>query len=242
MSTIFYTISLSLFDSLSTTFQIIVFILLLTTEKPLRNALGYLAGLSGSYFLCGLAGYLALDELRSFLAKYFPDPTNLSNPLYYQSEFFAGVLMVGFGIWYFNRKKKARPGRAENFILLKLRTMNLWFAFCAGIFMSVTSFPVSIPYLLALGSYSALHLELPAVSGFVLLYNIGYASPMILILFLYLVVRRDAFEYNDTLHEKVKMLNIHLTTWSLVGFGFFSMIDAGCYFALGHALLKGRYF
>lgn len=120
--------------------------------------------------------------------------------------------------------------------------MNLWFAFCAGIFMSVTSFPVSIPYLLALGRYSALQLDLPAVSGFVLLYNTGYASPMILIFFLYLVVRRDAVGYNDTLHEKVKMLNIHLTTWTLVGFGLFSMIDAGCYFALGHALLKGRYF
>ena len=110
MSTVFYTISLSLFDSLSTTFQIIVFILLLTTEKPLRNALGYLAGLSGSYFLCGLAGYLALDELRAFLSKYFPDQTTLSNPLYYQSEFTAGVLMAAFGVWYFYRKK--RPGRA----------------------------------------------------------------------------------------------------------------------------------
>jgi hypothetical protein len=28
----------------------------------------------------------------------------------------------------------------------------------------------------------------------------------------------------------------------LVGFGLFSMIDAGCYFTIGHALLKGRYF
>ena len=72
MSTIFYSLSLSLFDSLSTTQQIIIFVLLLTTAKPLRNALSYLAGLSGAYFVCGLAGYLALDELRVFLSKFSP--------------------------------------------------------------------------------------------------------------------------------------------------------------------------
>jgi hypothetical protein len=38
MSAVFYTLSISLFDSLSTTQQIIVFVLLLTTAKPLRNA------------------------------------------------------------------------------------------------------------------------------------------------------------------------------------------------------------
>ena len=65
---------------------------------------------------------------------------------------------------------------------------------------------------------------------------------MILILFLYLIVRRDTADNNDMLHEKAKMLNVHLTTWTLVGFGLFSMIDAGCYFAIGQALIKGRYF
>ncbi|HXL72703.1 MAG TPA: hypothetical protein VN963_03675, partial [bacterium] len=74
------------------------------------------------------------------------------------------------------------------------------------------------------------------------IYNVGYALPMILILLVYLMVRRDTEDYHDTLHEKAKMLNLHLTTWTLVGFGLFSMIDAGCYFALGHALLKERYF
>ena len=242
MSTIVYSILLSLFDSLSTTQQIIIFVLLLTTAKPLRNALSYLTGLSGAYFVCGIAGYLELDKLRFFLGKFFPSTAAIANPLYYQSEFLMGIIMVALGVWYFCRKKQAWQGRVVNMIILRLRAMNSLFAFCAGIFISVTSFPTSIPYLVALDRYSALHLKLPAVIGCILLYNIGYALPMILILFMYLIARRDAGDYNDTLHEKAKMLNVHLITWTLVGFGLFSMIDAGCYFAIGHALVKGRYF
>jgi hypothetical protein len=34
------------------------------------------------------------------------------------------------------------------------------------------------------------------------------------------------------------MLNVHLTTWALIVFGLFLMIDALCYFVLGHALLQ----
>jgi len=242
MNTILYSFGISLFDSLSTTLQIIVFILLLTTAKPLRNAISYLVGLSGAYFLCGLAGYLALDQLRALLNQFFPSQDSVPNAQYYQAEFLMGVGMVGLGIWYFYRKKKQGWSGAENKILLKLKSMNGWFAFGIGVLISISSFPCSIPYLIVLGRYSALHLDLPAVSGLILFYNFGYALPMLLILVIYLFARQGTEDDHDTLHEKAKMLNLHLTTWTMVGFGVFSIIDAGCYFAVGHALLKERYF
>jgi cytochrome c biogenesis protein CcdA len=247
MSTIIYSLSLSLFDSLSTTQQIIIFVLLLTTAKPLRNALSYLAGLSGAYFICGLAGYLQLDRLRIFVSQFFPSTTTIPNLLYYQAEFLSGLIMIALGVWYFNKKKGRMdshilPGRVGEMIILKLQTMNGLFAFGLGVFISVTSFPTSIPYLIALGKYSTLLLKLPAAIGCILLYNFGYALPMIIILFIYLIAIRGTDDHKETLQEKAKMLNVQLTTWTLVGFGLFSMIDAGCYFALGQALIKGRYF
>ncbi|MGA2090483.1 MAG: GAP family protein [Endomicrobiales bacterium] len=241
MNTLFYSLSISLFDSLSTTQQIIIFLLLLTTAKPLRNALSYLAGLSAAYFVCGFAGYLMLDELRVFLGKFFPSTSALSNPLYYRFEFLVGFLMVIFGVWYFYRKKQGLQSRMGTMFISKLQTVNSVFAFFLGIFISVTSFPVSIPYILALGKYASLHLEILAVTGYILLYNFGYALPMIVILILYLIARRETADYTDSLHVKAKMLNVHLTTWTFVCFGLFSMVDAGWYFAVGHALIKGRY-
>src|SRR5208282_1460583 len=94
MNTIFYTLSISLIDSLSTTFQIIIFVLLLTTVNPLRNALSYLAGLSGAYFLCGFAGYFVIDELRILMNKLIPTQT-MANPVYYESEFLTGIVNGG---------------------------------------------------------------------------------------------------------------------------------------------------
>jgi cytochrome c biogenesis protein CcdA len=242
MSTAFYSLSISLFDSLSTTQQIIVFVLLLTTEKPLRNALSYLAGLSGAYCACGICGYLALDQVRALLSKFIPSISGVSNPAYYQSEFLTGVIMTGLGVWYFRKKKQDRPGRAQNMILAKLKSMNGYFAFGIGVFISITSFPVSIPYLIALGKYTTMHLGLFAAFGYIALYNFGYALPMVLALVVYLIMRAGANDFHDTLHAKADALNRHLTTWTLAGFGIFSIVDSGCYFALGRALVKGRYF
>jgi cytochrome c biogenesis protein CcdA len=242
MGTIFYTLTISLFDSISTTQQIIIFMLLLTTAKPLKNAFSYLVGLSGAYFVCGVAGYLTLDSLRVWLGYFFPSTDSMSNPLYYRTEFLTGLVMSVLGVWYFYRKKQGKQDPTENMIFARLRTMNSLFAFYVGLFISVTSFPVSIPYLIALGKYSSLHLGLLAATEYILLYNVGYALPMILLFFVYLIARRNADDYKDTMHEKAKKLNVRLTTWTLVGFGLFSMIDAGCYFTIGHALMKGRYF
>jgi hypothetical protein len=242
MSLLFYTLSLSLLDSVTTTQQIVVFALLLSTARPQRNALCYLAGLSGAYAACGIAGYFAIDELRDFLGRLFPNSSSLPNPVYYQGEFTMGLALIAAGVWFYRRKKKPERGRAKNFILSRLQSMNGWFAGGLGIFISVTSFPMSPPYLIALSKYSMLHLGLPAAVGYILLYNLGYASPMLLIEALYLAARRKADGSHERLHEKTSRLNTHLTAWTLVGFGFFSLVDAGCYFLWGHALIKGRYF
>jgi cytochrome c biogenesis protein CcdA len=242
MSIILFTLSMSLFDSISTTQQIVVFVLLLTTDKPLRNDFWYLIGLSGSYLGCGIAGYCALDQLRVFIARYIPSSSHIPDALYYQSELIAGIVMVALGYWYFRNKKRAKPGRAENFFLKKLKSMNGFAAFCIGAFMSVSSFPMSIPYIMSLEKYALMHRGLPSAIGYILLYNVGYALPMIVILVAYLIARRGLDFQHDALHEKARTLNLRLTTWALAGFGIFSMIDAGWYFTFGHALIKGRYY
>jgi cytochrome c biogenesis protein CcdA len=120
--------------------------------------------------------------------------------------------------------------------------MNCSFAFGIGVFISVTSFPFSIPYIVALGKYTSLHLNLPSAIGCILVYNIGYALPMIVVLIMYLFARSGTDDLKDTLHEKARILNVQLTTWALAGVGIFSMIDAGFYISTGHALVKGRCF
>ena len=169
MNTIPFTLSISLFDSISTTQQIIIFILLLTTIHPIRNSMAYLLGLSGAYFACGAIGYLAIDQLHEFLSKYIPSSENMSNTNYYKIEFISGIAMTLFGIWYYRKKRHAPPTRSQNMIVSKLKSMNPPFAFFIGVFISVSSFPVSIPYIIALGKYATLHLNIPTAMAYILL-------------------------------------------------------------------------
>ena len=240
MNLIPYTLSLSLFDSLSTTQQIIIFALMLTTVKPLRNSLAYLAGLSGAYYACGVGGYLAFNQLREFIGKYFLSTANMSNTSYYQTELISGIVMIVIGVWFYRKKRYAPPSLSQNFIVAKLRSMNSLFAFAIGAIISITSFPLSIPYLIAIGKYSTLRMSFPGAMWNIFLYNIGYALPMLVIFIIYLYARKGTDEISDILHQKNHVLNVQLTTWTLVGVGIFSMIDAGCFFTIGHALVKGR--
>jgi cytochrome c biogenesis protein CcdA len=240
MTTILFTLSMSLFDSLSTTTQIIVFILILTTNKPIRNSLWYLAGLSGAYIACGIGGYLTLDQLRVLLGRFLPTSASIPDAQYYLSELVGGLVMVAIGYWYYHSKKNARPGKTQNLILTRLKAMNSLAAFGIGALFSVSSFPMSVPYIISLGKYALLHVNLSGAAGYILLYNFGYALPMLIVLGMYLFARSKADIEHDTLHEKARRLNLQLTTWAFAGFGIFSMIDAGCFFAFGHALIKGR--
>jgi cytochrome c biogenesis protein CcdA len=240
MNTFTYTLVLSLFDSLSTAQQIVIFSLLLTTAKPLRNSLSYLAGLSGAYIICGVLGYLALGSLNEFLGKYVPNTASMSNTGYYQFEIIVGVAMLLIGIWYYRKKRHAPAGRTQNIMVTRLRNMNSWFPLIMGAFISVTSFPLSIPYIVAIGKYSLLQMSFPTAFGHILLYNLGYAFPMLIILIIYLYARKRAADLTDQLHEKTRVLNVQLTAWTLIGVGLFTMIDSGCYFIIGHALINGR--
>lgn len=38
---------------------------------------------------------------------------------------------------------------------------------------------------------------------------------------------RDDADHHDSPKVKAKMLNLHLMTWTLVGFGLFTLLDAG---------------
>ncbi|HUO57052.1 MAG TPA: GAP family protein, partial [bacterium] len=115
MDLIFYSIWISLFDSLSTTLQIVVFVLLLTTQRPVRNALAYLAGLCGTYYACGVAVYPVLDAAKALLGRFFP--SRVPDGIYYQAELLTGLVMVGIGVLYFYRRKKACFGRTENMVV-----------------------------------------------------------------------------------------------------------------------------
>jgi cytochrome c biogenesis protein CcdA len=242
LSQFFFIITLSLFDSFSTTQQIVVFILILTTVNPVRNSLAYLAGLSAAYMGCGILGFMALDKLNAFVARFFINPTGVSDIMYYQTQIFMGVVFAVIGVFYYIKKKNSTKPEVENVIIKRLKNMNTFIAFTIGAFISVSGFPLSLPYIAALGKFAVLKMAMPEVISCLILYNICYAMPMIVIFFIYISAAGDKENIEDRLHEKARLINLKLTSAMFVGMGLLSIADALFYFISGHPMLKNRYF
>ena len=238
-------ISLSLFDSLSTAQQIIIFVLLLNTLRPLRNVSLYLAGLSGTYFLAGVIGCRAFVPLQALFRQLPFSTDSVPDAGYHLLEVLGGLVMIGIGVRHFLKHRHSDTHGPENRLLDKITArfghIGGRASFGIGVFLSVTTLPFSVPYFVALGKISGSHLGTLGEIRHVLFYNLGYASPMLAILGLYLWISRGCAEISPArLREKARLLNLHLTTWTLAGVGMLSLLDGGWYFLLGHALIKGR--
>lgn len=238
-----FIIAVSLFDSFSTTQQIVIFVLILTTARPLRNSISYLAGLTAAYTVCGMAGYMVLDQLNAFASTFLTMHGGLSDTQYYQLQIFAGMVFAAIGIIYYAKKKNSTKPAMENVLISRLKHMNACVAFVIGAIISVTGFPLSLPYLAALGNFAFLKMSTPEVVASVLLYNAVYALPMMVILVIYVFTgAAESENIEGRLSERAKRLNLRLTSIMFAALGMLSIADALIYFLLGHPIFRDRFF
>jgi len=243
LNQLFFIITVSLFDSFSTTQQIVVFVLILTSGRPVKNSISYLVGLTTSYFACGMLGYMALDKLNIFINKFFPLHAGVSDSTYYRMQIFIGIIFAAIGVIYFIKRKNSTKPTVEHTIISRLKNMNGLIAFMIGVIISVTGFPLSLPYIAVLGKFALLKMSMPEVVSGVILYNIFYALPMIVILVIYFfTVAAGSENIENRLNEKARRLNVKLTSAMFVGLGLLSIADSLVYFLSGHPILKTRYF
>jgi len=240
---LFFIITVSLFDSFSTTQQIVIFVLIFTTANPVKNSISYLAGLTTSYFACGILGFMALDKLNVFIAKFFPLHAGVSDVKYYQMQILIGIIFAAIGVIYFIKKRNSTKPDVEHTIISRLKHMNWLVAFAIGVVISVIGFPLSLPYIAVLGKFALLKMSMPEVVSGVVLYNIFYALPMIVIFFVYFFTgAAESENIENRLKERARRLNLKLTSAMFVGLGLLSIADSLVYFLSGHPMLKNRYF
>jgi cytochrome c biogenesis protein CcdA len=243
LNQLFFIITVSLFDSVSTTQQIVIFVLILTTANPIKNSISYLVGLTTSYFACGMLGYMAIDKLNVFIEKFFPIHAGVSDEKYYQMQIFIGIIFAAIGVIYFIKKKNSTKPDVEHTIISRFKHMNWFIAFAIGVIISVTGFPLSLPYIAVLGKFALLKMSMPEVVSGVIVYNIFYALPMIVILFIYFFTgAAESENIGNRLKERARRINLKLTSAMFVGLGLLSIADSLVYFLSGHPMLKNRYF
>ncbi len=233
--------STALFDSLSTAIQIVIFVFLLSTRRPLAQSLAFFAGTSLAYFACGLVFVYHRDEVNAWLAQFFPNLNAIPDPSYYGLQLAFGALFLVLGIVYAFRSQK--QGLSPMFQKLShlVRFINPWTAFALGAFLSVTGFPFSVPYLGALEKLGQAYGPQGALPG-ILYYNFIYAVPILIPLAVYLLLRNHVSDIEAKLHFHTPRWGALVNSWLTAVFGLVFMVDSTVYFALGHALLPSRFF
>lgn len=241
LNSLWFIITVSLFDSFSTTQQIVIFVLILTTAHPVKNALSYLAGLMSAYFICGLIGYATLDPLNKLIAAYFHPSVSATD--HYRMQIIMGIVFTAIGVIYYLKKRNTTRPELESLFITRLEHMSKLAAFVIGVVLSVTGFPLSLPYIAALEKFALMKMSLPDVVTGVALYNVFYALPMMVILVLYLFAGAAKGEDSERrLKERAGRLNLRLTSAMFVGLGLVCVADGLTYFLQGAPIFKTLYF
>ncbi len=238
---LFFIITTSLFDSVSTTQQIIIFALLLATNRPAANAFSFLAGLSLSYLALGIIGLLEIGKLNALLGNFINMPSMISDTSYYKIQLITGVLFLIWGIVYAVRKKYSKKPPSENSLIARLKRINPVICLLIGVFITVSCFPVSLPYIGAIEKLDHSSLAFHSRILMIVLYNIVYALPMLIVYPLYLYLRSHVEDWEHKLHFHINRWNVVLTFLLLAGMGLLFIIDSAFYYSTAHPLLKTKF-
>lgn len=233
-----FIISAAFFDGISTIQQVFIMLFLLSTSKPVKNALQFTNGVFTAYLFCGIAGIFFADKLSSLFKYLNPVSDKLPDFNYYQIQLVVGIVLLISGPIYLlnlkNRKKRM------NKLIFEMQKITPVTSFIIGAVISSTSFPFAVPYLLSIQKISTLHSGKVMEIAMIFLYNFVYILPMIVPLTLYLILRNHMNEVEDWLHLHTERVNVVVTIFMLFGLGILFIADAGLYFTTAHPLIRER--
>ncbi len=237
---IFVTLT-ALIDGITTTQQVVLFGLLLSTEKPAGNSGWFIIGISSLYFICGLAGYIFINTLNDFIGRFFKY-YGIPDRVYYFAGAVAGIIIIAaLPVWIIiGKSRKAKPRSHPLFD--KIKRFNPSISFLLGAFISVSGFPTAVLYIGTIVKLFSANTPLPAAVVFIAYYNILYALPMALPFAIFLIFR-DRFEGMG------KMLHIHVIKWnSVLTFiilsvsGLLLLVNSIAFFETGKPIISSRLF
>ncbi|NNM66906.1 MAG: hypothetical protein HKM06_02715 [Spirochaetales bacterium] len=237
----FFLTSTALFDSLSTAVQIIIFVFFFSTRRPLANSLAFMAGLGLAYLGCGLLFLVKERAINAWIAQWFPNVSGISDPQYYLLQLLGAMAFVAGGIFFGLRNWRRGASKQNERLAGFLKILNPFTAALLGVFLSVSGFPFSLPYLGALEKLSGFYGPQGAVPG-VLYYNLIYLVPLLVPLGIYLVLKSRVTGIEAKLHLHSPRWGSLLNNALSVVLGLLLSADSCVYFFSGHPLLSSKFF
>lgn len=174
---------LALIDSINPV-ELLAGILLFTIKKPLNRFLYYVSGIFVFHFLLGFIFYYVFNFI--FDLKILSSPI-LDRPI----ELVGGMLLIIFGLTL--KKKNKSEAR-------KIIDPKPLYVFLLGIGITITAIPTSVSYFSALGIMAENDLDFRNICFLLLMYNLIFILPLILLLAVYLL----SGKHSEKIFQKVR--------------------------------------
>jgi cytochrome c biogenesis protein CcdA len=191
------------------------------TDRPVANSTAALLGHTTAYLAFGIALAVAFETITGWLS----DP----KPVDYWFGLLIGVLLL----WVAWRSRRGgKTGRREP----EAKQLTPLKAFGIGAVINIVGLPFALPYFAALDQILKADLSVTASAMVIVLYNLGYALPFLVIPGLASALGERSRPLLATINERVDRVSAYLMPLMLGLVGIALVVDAGRYFATGEGL------
>ncbi|MBL8157156.1 MAG: GAP family protein [Anaerolineae bacterium] len=196
---------------------------LLTTVRPVPRVLSYIAGGVLAYFI---GGVLILTGARTVIHDWL---AQASPTLLYGLQLVAGLLFLGFGLWF--KVDDSAPA------VRKPRSLTLISSFVLGIVVIGNEVTTALPYFVAIEQIAQAKMALSQNLLALLLYNVVFSLPLFAFLLIFLLFRQQWAGIIERINQTIQHWMPRLMKWLAVIFGIGLTLNATVFLLTGMPLL-----
>jgi cytochrome c biogenesis protein CcdA len=184
-------VGIAVLDSVNPT-ATAIHLYLLSTVKPIPRALAFVLGVFGANYLGGFIAVLGLAALwRELTADW-------SGLIGASARWLLGLTLILAGYHLYRRRKP--QSRVK-----KPRSLRPVHAFILGIAVTSAELPTALPYLAAIAALAQASLRPAETAGALLVYNIVFVLPLLVLTALYLILSRKRAVWLEKLERAVSL-------------------------------------
>jgi cytochrome c biogenesis protein CcdA len=210
---------MGLIDSLNP-FAIAVHIFLLGVLKNTNRIAFYVLGILVVYFVGGILIFTGLTSVLDSLAGQFAAIPDL---VLYGLESILGVILIVYGLIEFRKKQKPRELRLE-------KDISIWTLILLGGGGTLSDLPTAIPYLGFIAKITEMKMDLWLGCGLLLVYNLIYILPLLVIWALYLIYKDSIRDRMESITAKIEKVNKYIIVSFCEIVGILFIIDSAFYY------------
>ena len=225
LNIIFLILPLAAVDSLNP-LTIATHIFLLTTKKPLKRAIGYIAGVFLMYFIGGFLLILGAEQILKSL---------LNISIFYEITLIGYIIELILGIWavYYGYKISKKKENQIKEYFEKAKSLSFYQSFLLGLVATVGDLPTAIPYFAAIALILKTKITFFNIFILLFIYCLIYVLPLIILL-CFIFMRKSALLFQKAGEFIDKWSNKILVAMCVL-VGILLVIDSIGFF-LGHPI------